>query len=99
MNTETQTLIITILGLDSIIALVGLYLIVVFTQQDTTLLLALVPLVTTPAAIIGGFLTGKSGSEISETVKNKIIEEYNANNENSVEVDEEAPEVSDGDAV
>lgn len=59
MLVKVQTLIIYILGAESILALIGLFALTLFSHSETTLLLALVPLVSTPVAILGGFLQGK----------------------------------------
>lgn len=78
MKTETQTLIILILGLDSIISLIGLFLIIAFINYDVNIVLSLITMVNTPVAMLGGFLTGKTMNEVEgETLRKQIIEEYN----------------------
>lgn len=81
MKTETQTLIILILGFYAIISLVGLLLLVGFTTYDVNIILALITVTTTPISILGGFIAGKTLTEKeSETL-------FNQNEENVDETD------------
>ena len=78
MNTETQTLIVLILGLYAIISLVGLMLLVGFTAYDVNIILALVTVTTTPVSILGGFIAGKTLTEKqSEDYYNQISNDCN----------------------
>ncbi len=63
MKTETQTLIILILGLYAIVSLIGLIGLVGFTSYDVNIILALVTVTTTPISILGGFIAGKTLTE------------------------------------
>lgn len=63
MKTETQTLIVLILGLYALVSLVGLLLLVGFTTYDVNIILALVTVTTTPISILGGFIAGKTLTE------------------------------------
>ncbi|RAP49282.1 MAG: hypothetical protein BZ138_07835 [Methanosphaera sp. rholeuAM270] len=63
MKTETQNLIVTILGTYAIISLIGLYLMIVFAHTPSELTLALVPVTSTPISILGGFIAGKTMTE------------------------------------
>lgn len=72
MKTETQTLIILILGFYAIISLIGLMLLVGFTTYDVNIILALITVTTTPISILGGFIAGKTLTEReSETLFNQ----------------------------
>ena len=78
MNTETQTLIVLILGLYAIISLVGLMLLVGFTAYDVNIILALVTVTTTPVSILGGFIAGKTLTEKqSEDYYNQVSNDCN----------------------
>lgn len=63
MKTETQTLIILILGTYAIISLVGLLFLVGFTTYNENIIFALVTVTTTPVSILGGFIAGKTLTE------------------------------------
>ena len=86
LKTETQTLIVEILGIYAIISLIGIILLVMYTTYDTNLILALVPVTTSPISILGGFIAGKTMTE-------KQNEEYLTQNENQTEEENECGEL------
>lgn len=72
MKTEIQKLIILILGLDSIITIIGVMLLIAFTLCDVNIILALVSVITTLIGMLGGVLTAEKiftpqETEIEET--------------------------------
>lgn len=66
MNTETQNLIVTILGFYAIISLIGIVVLAILATNNNELILSLVPVTTTPIGILGGFIAGKSLTEKQE---------------------------------
>ena len=66
MNVDTQHLIIYILGADSILMILGLFSLLIFTNYDVNIILALLSTVASPIGILGGFLTGKSITEVKQ---------------------------------
>lgn len=63
MDTKTQNLIVTILGTFAIIGLIGIIILASFKTHDNEIILSLVPVVTTPISILGGFVAGKTLTE------------------------------------
>ena len=85
MNNEIQKYIISILGLNSVIGTLGILLIIAFTQYDSNLVLALIPTVTTPVSLLGGFLTGKTINEVEgETIREQILSQYATESDDNV---------------
>lgn len=66
MKTETQTLIILILGIYAVLSLIGIFSLIGLTDYDVNIILALVPVTTTPISILGGFIAGKTLTEKQE---------------------------------
>lgn len=66
MNTETQNLIVTILGIYAILSLIGIVTLALITGNNNELVLSLIPVTTTPVGILGGFIAGKSLTEKQE---------------------------------
>lgn len=66
MKTETQNLIVSILGFYALVSLIGIIVLSTFTLQDNEIILALIPVTTTPISILGGFIAGKTLTEKQE---------------------------------
>ncbi len=66
MNTETQNLIVTILGFYAIISLIGIVVLAILATNNNELILSLVPVTITPISILGGFIAGKNLTEKQE---------------------------------
>ena len=66
MKTETQNLIVSILGFYALLSLIGIIVLSSFTTHDNEIILALVPVTTTPISILGGFVAGKTLTEKQE---------------------------------
>lgn len=75
MKTETQNLIVTILGLYALISLIGIIVLASFAIHDNEIILALVPVTTTPVSILGGFIAGKTLAEKQEEDYERAMEE------------------------
>jgi len=73
MDSKTQSQIISILGCYALLSLLCLFLLIGFTKYETNLILALIPVTTTPVSILGGFIAGKSLTEKQEEDFKELI--------------------------
>ena len=73
MDSKTQSQIISILGYYALLSLLCLFLLIGFTKYETNLILALIPVTTTPVSILGGFIAGKSLTEKQEEDFKELI--------------------------
>ena len=94
MNTETQNLIIYILGTYALTSLIGLFTLVAFTTYDTNIVLALVTTTNTPISILGGFIAGKTLTEKQSEIyleqnTTQLEPETITQEENSTETEDE----------